>query len=393
VANLVPLRLFCQLVPAGPDSPAANRFVGAHPSRWCFPGQATSQTCRNLAAPRAINRVVVHVLVVRPTPQLSAVDNVVRQWQLRAPAGREASAHYLVDRDGTIVQMVREANVAFHAMRANPDSIGVEHADLCNHPEPFTDPLYEQSAELVRDIAARNGFVPNQATVVSHASLGVAGGNHSDPGRFWDWDYYLALLAWNPATAPAAKPVRRIATAAELVPERPGVRTPPPLPTGWRRRVVPRGNPMFCAAANQPWGTRVVERLSKSVPGLFEPQKDSANGVVWQAQPSATEPAVTFRFIVFVGGTYKVSLWWPQVPNANPVVPVSIVVTCINPPCPSAGVQNVVVDQTRRGGGWVDVGLPFNLAAVVEVMVSIGRVSARRGLILADAVRLFKIGP
>jgi len=389
IGNLVPLRMFCQLtIPTGPDSPAANRFVEAHRSRWCSPGQKTSQTCRNLTAPRTISCVVIHALVVQPTPTQSALDNIVGQWQLAAPAGKEASAHYIVGRDGTIVQMVREANVAFHAVRANPTTIGIEHADLCNEPEPFTDQLYERSAALVRDIATRNGFMLNATTVVSHSSLGIAGGNHGDPGRFWDWDYYRALLAWNPVTAPAAKPLRRIATAAELVPERPGVKTPPPLPAGWIRRVVHRGNPGLCAAADQPWGTRVVEKPSRSIPGLLEPQKDTAHGLFWAANPSPTGPPAAFRFLVFVVGIYRVSLWWPNSPGANPAVPVDIAVTCPNSPCPSAGVQSVIVDQTKGGGGWVDIGAPLLLTTVVEVVVRIKRSSTRPGLILADSVRL-----
>src|SRR5947209_4220825 len=122
------------------NSPFADHFIEAHGSRWCTPGDAASQTCAALSSPRAINRVVIHVLSVPGTAQGSGVELVVGAWQNPAPAVHPASAHYLVDRDGTITQAVREDNVAFHSgvREVNRDSIGVEHADICNDPAPFT---------------------------------------------------------------------------------------------------------------------------------------------------------------------------------------------------------------------------------------------------------------
>src|SRR5262249_54171904 len=38
------------------------------------------------------------------------------------------SAHYVIGRDGSIFQMVRDGDKAWHAKNANADSIGVEHS-------------------------------------------------------------------------------------------------------------------------------------------------------------------------------------------------------------------------------------------------------------------------
>src|SRR5262245_7988283 len=168
--------------PPAPDSPVANVFVEAHPARWCVPGNPGSATCRHLAAGRrrAIRRVVIHTLTSAPRgrcDRFDSVSDIVRQWQNRG----EASSHYLVDRNGGITQMVREDNVAFHATVDSLDSIGIEHADICNTPVSYTTQLYERSAALVRDIAARNGFPirvfgidtnnPRDATVIAHQVL------------------------------------------------------------------------------------------------------------------------------------------------------------------------------------------------------------------------------
>jgi len=42
----------------------------------------------------------------------------------------EVSAHYIVDKNGDIYQMVRDSDKAWHAKSANADSIGIEHVAL-----------------------------------------------------------------------------------------------------------------------------------------------------------------------------------------------------------------------------------------------------------------------
>jgi N-acetylmuramoyl-L-alanine amidase len=39
----------------------------------------------------------------------------------------QVSAHYIIERDGTIFQMVRDSDKAWHAKDANSRSIGIEH--------------------------------------------------------------------------------------------------------------------------------------------------------------------------------------------------------------------------------------------------------------------------
>jgi hypothetical protein len=189
------------------DSPVANRFIQAHHTRWCIPGNPGSATCRPLTSPRVINRIVIHTIAVPSRPNRSGVESVVLAWQRpKNPWG--ASAHYLVDRDGVITQMVRENNVAFHGLNANPDSIGIEHADVCNDPSPYTEMLYEKSAELVRDIASRRGIAINNNTVFGHDDARI--GNHGDPGPYWDWQYYFLLLAWDGNAS--NRPIRQVKT-------------------------------------------------------------------------------------------------------------------------------------------------------------------------------------
>jgi len=292
----------------------------------------------------------------------------VRGWQ---NAGRAAREHYLVDRDGSITQMVLEANVAFHVINENADSIGIEHADVCNKPDAFTTELYEKSAALVRDIAARNGFAlrvfgidtnnANAATVLGHQALG----HHGDPGPFWDWEYYARLLRWDGRT-PASRPLRVVSTVSSSA----------AAPAGWqaRSRAQVQGETRACIP-----NTHCADN------------RHSYSDNYWQAEANTPGLNVIFPFSVSRPGLYKISLWWPKVRGANPTSEVEAEVLKAGGPARANGL----FDQRSRFGRWNDLGAPFTFtvpATGAQGTVR-GRHSARLpGAILADAVRILKMG-
>jgi hypothetical protein len=62
--------------------------------------------------------------------------------------GRQVSAHYVVDRNGDIYQMVRDSERANHCMGANESSIGIEHVGSEN--DPLALKQAKASATLIR---------------------------------------------------------------------------------------------------------------------------------------------------------------------------------------------------------------------------------------------------
>lgn len=329
---------FEEQAPPAPDSTATDRFIAAHSSRYCTPGQAGSATCRSLASPRPVRRVVIHVVAVPTTSKRSGVEAVIAGWQR---SGRQAGAHYLVDRDGTVTQMIRENDAAFHTPGNNADSIGIEHADVCNDPAPLTTRLYERSAALVRDLATRHGFAITDASVSGHRDVNP---NHGDPGPYWDWEYYRLLLAWD-GTTQASRPVRVVTAAVSGT-----------MPSGWqtgRRRDIPNSH---CAGRRDPWGA-----------------------TYWKAQPSATGTAAELTLAVDEPGTYSVSLWWPDVKGANPAATVEIETTAVQ------------INQRQNFGRWNAVGTVTVGSTPAEVRVRIRRDSPQPGWILCDGVRLLRI--
>jgi N-acetyl-anhydromuramyl-L-alanine amidase AmpD len=62
--------------------------------------------------------------------------------------GRQVSAHYVIDRNGDIYQMVSDSDRSNHCMGANQNSIGIEHVG--SETDPLTVPQAAASAALIR---------------------------------------------------------------------------------------------------------------------------------------------------------------------------------------------------------------------------------------------------
>ena len=133
--------------------------------------------------------------------------------------GARASAHYVIRSfDGQITQMVREADKAWHVGNCNPYTIGIEHEAYGDIASYFTPEMYHSSARLVRDICDRNGISPHRMFYRDTLDDGTAlncgthslGGeeacvkirghqhfpnqSHTDPGPYWNWNYYYKLV-------------------------------------------------------------------------------------------------------------------------------------------------------------------------------------------------------
>jgi N-acetyl-anhydromuramyl-L-alanine amidase AmpD len=115
-----------------------------------------------------------------------------------------ASSHYVISRDGTIVQLVHLSDIAWHSgnSRVNRDSIGIEHVGETYDPAGFTARQYRASAHLVAWLVRRYGIPIDRTHIIGHyqvpdpknPSLGGGADHHTDPGPYWHWNYYLSLI-------------------------------------------------------------------------------------------------------------------------------------------------------------------------------------------------------
>lgn len=109
--------------------------------------------------------------------------------------GMRASSHFYIRRDGELVQFVPCALRAWHAgasrwrgrERCNDFSVGVEleGSDFV----PFRDAQYVQLARLTGELRTRYRL----EDIVGHSD--IAPGRKTDPGPFFDWMRYRALIA------------------------------------------------------------------------------------------------------------------------------------------------------------------------------------------------------
>ncbi|MGW5123947.1 N-acetylmuramoyl-L-alanine amidase [Streptomyces sp. NPDC004069] len=131
-----------------------------------------------------IDRVVIHVTQ-------GSYASAVKVFQ---DPGHGAAAHYVVSADGQVTQMIRELDVAFHAgNRAyNERSVGIEHEGFVDDASSFTDAMYAASARLTAAICGRYGISVDREHIIGHVE--VPGTDHTDPGRYWDWDRYIRLV-------------------------------------------------------------------------------------------------------------------------------------------------------------------------------------------------------
>ena len=123
---------------------------------------------------------------------------------------RKVSAHYLVGRDGQIVQLVQERHRAWHAGKSwwggntdiNSTSIGIELDN--NGYEPFADAQIDALLTLLADIQQRHNIPV--ANFVAHADIAPA--RKEDPSELFPWQKLAehGFGLWCDAPLPPAPP-------------------------------------------------------------------------------------------------------------------------------------------------------------------------------------------
>jgi len=109
----------------------------------------------------------------------------------------KVSTHYLIGREGDVIQFVDEKDTAWHAGVSNLNgraingscndfSIGIELVG--GQWVDFTDKQYEGLIVLTKDIIKRNPKI-SKGTIVGHEEIAV--GRKTDPGKMFDWVRYF----------------------------------------------------------------------------------------------------------------------------------------------------------------------------------------------------------
>ncbi len=109
----------------------------------------------------------------------------------------KVSSHFLIDREGKLIQFVKTSDRAWHAGASsflgedecNDYSIGIELEGSDN--QPFTQQQYQALATLSNKLmSCYPGIVPER--IMGHSD--IAPGRKTDPGPFFDWRLFYQML-------------------------------------------------------------------------------------------------------------------------------------------------------------------------------------------------------
>ena len=179
------------LAPPAMQPPETPDYFGA---KWEPASPSNFRPSTRPSATEPVNIIVMHDI---EGPAMSAV-----RWFQNPVA--QVSSHYVVAADGTVYQQVKERDVAWHAgnREINARAVGIEQEGFAYRPGWFSSQMYESSARLVRDITTRHGIPRDRTHIIGHfevpslrnpGKFGGAGG-HTDPGPYFDWDYFMRLV-------------------------------------------------------------------------------------------------------------------------------------------------------------------------------------------------------
>ncbi|WP_299569234.1 1,6-anhydro-N-acetylmuramyl-L-alanine amidase AmpD [uncultured Shewanella sp.] len=112
--------------------------------------------------------------------------------------GLEVSAHFLIRRDGEVVQYVSCDDRAWHAgvsnlngrENCNDFTIGIELEGTDT--DPYTNEQYQVLARLTLELFDEYPML-KQNEIVGHCD--IAPGRKTDPGQSFDWQRYFRLLS------------------------------------------------------------------------------------------------------------------------------------------------------------------------------------------------------
>lgn len=165
-----------------------------------------------------VDKIVLHITDGSPS-----LSGCVERF---CKAETKASPHFVIGRDGTVVQLVELSRAAWHAKGWNAESVGIEH--VCRSPKElksWAKLSRETRRKLVEcdedaDTETDPGLMPTEAQIVASAALikwlcerlglpldrehvkghyECPGTTHEDcglgveDGGIWPWDGYLAV--------------------------------------------------------------------------------------------------------------------------------------------------------------------------------------------------------
>lgn len=155
-----------------------------------------------------IDLIVIHTM---EAPEKGETAEQIATW-FGSEQAPKASAHYCCD-SNSVIQCVRDEDVAWHAPGANNNGIGIEHAGYAKQTaaewaDVFSKSMLAISAKLSAKLCKKWGIPPVKLSVdelvakqrgfCGHIDITNAfngGKGHWDPGKDFPWAEYMSMVA------------------------------------------------------------------------------------------------------------------------------------------------------------------------------------------------------
>jgi hypothetical protein len=187
-----PSTLQCTFVPAAyaqddPSNPGdyGNYDKAGRPDRMLSSG--------GQQAHMKIDYIIIHDVEGSYTSAINTFQNPTQQ----------VSANYVIrSSDGAVTEMVRPRDVSWDAGNwyINMHSINIEVEGFAPQGSTwYTDAMYGSCATLVRYLAAKYGIPLDRQHILGHEDVPgptdyYTSVQHWDPGPFWNWNHFMALV-------------------------------------------------------------------------------------------------------------------------------------------------------------------------------------------------------
>jgi AmpD protein len=146
-----------------------------------------------------VDMIVIHAISLPPEEFgtghvldlfLNRLDSTAHPY-FKELEGLRVSAHYFIDREGEVIELVDPLQMAWHAGEStfegrggcNPFSIGIELEGSPDH--PFTEGQYLVLKELCLLLMERHPLITPER-IVGHSD--ISHGRKEDPGPFFAWE-------------------------------------------------------------------------------------------------------------------------------------------------------------------------------------------------------------
>jgi N-acetyl-anhydromuramyl-L-alanine amidase AmpD len=135
------------------------------------------------------NLVVLHITA---GPSASSAINTFAA----SKAPHRVSAHFVIDRDGTVFQLLPVEDTAWHASEVNQRSVGIEHAAIPDNPQyAITEAQYAASSALVKWLCGVLKIPLDRQHVQSHNQASPLDGHVGCCAPTLDPDKVVALAS------------------------------------------------------------------------------------------------------------------------------------------------------------------------------------------------------